>query len=491
MLKNKDNSDRTFKLIIVLAIVLVLILGAGWFWSMHKSRSVVIAPPPAVTSAPHPPQAATGGETKPPETLPEKASAPETPAKPDVIVHFDKTDEDFKKLMNRRKARYGLKDSVDMIVESDETLEVGGISVPMEEILEKIRLKSGQMVETDLGPTLSTLSEGDRIDRLYTQLKEKEKRFKELEKDLGNATAETPETEANLEEYNRLLEVVDKYYNYRNALSAIRDWELALESGDMREKLSQNADALAQQKKDLEQTLAAQLGLAAGQTPVEEQLLNALAESRARLKEIDDTLKTASGDITARTALVRERTALAERISALEKYEKTLVKIDKIRALMARTDPEAKAEIEADLKSLRLSADELEDMLTDRLLPDEKTDAYGIYVVRPGDNIWNIHFEFLKENFKYRGITLSPVADEPDERGVSSGVGKILKFAEGMVYIYNIREHRLADDANIIQPLSKIIVFNMARAIELIKKIDYEDIKHIQFDGETLWLPSE
>lgn len=491
MLKNKDNSDRTFKVIIVLAIVLVLILGAGWFWSMHKSRSVVIAPPPAVTSAPHLPQAATGGETKPPETLPEKASAPETPAKPDVIVHFDKTDEDFKKLMNRRKARYGLKDSVDMIVESDETLEVGGISVPMEEILEKIRLKSGQMVETDLGPTLSTLSEGDRIDRLYTQLKEKEKRFKELEKDLGNATAETPETEANLEEYNRLLEVVDKYYNYRNALSAIRDWELALESGDMREKLSQNADALAQQKKDLEQTLAAQLGLAAGQTPVEEQLLNALAESRARLKEIDDTLKTASGDITARTALVRERTALAERISALEKYEKTLVKIDKIRALMARTDPEAKAEIEADLKSLRISADELEDMLTDRLLPDEKTDAYGIYVVRPGDNIWNIHFQFLKENFKYRGITLSPVADEPDERGVSSGVGKILKFAEGMVYIYNIREHRLADDANIIQPLSKIIVFNMARAIELIKKIDYEDIKHIQFDGETLWLPSE
>lgn len=490
MLKNKDNSDRTFKVIIVLAILLVLILGAGWFWSMHKSRSLVIGPPPAVTTAPLPSQSVTGGETKTPETLPETGSTPETPAKPDIVVHFDKSDEDFKKLMNRRKAKYGLKESVDMIVESDETLEVGGISVPMEEILEKIRLKSGQMVETDLGPTLSTLGEGDRIDRLYTQLKEKEKRFKELENDLGNALAETPETEAKREEYNRLREVVDDYYNYRDALSAIRDWELTLESGDLREKLSRNADVLVQQKKDLERTLAAQLGLTAGQTPVEEQLMNALTESRTRLKEIDNILKTPPEDITARTALVRERTALAERISALEKYEATLARIDKIRTLLAQTDPEAKAEIEANLKSLRTRADELEDALTDRLLPDEKTDAYGIYVVRPDDNIWNIHFQFLKENFKHRGITLSPVADEPDERGVSSGVGKILKFAEGLVYIYNIREHRLADDANIIQPLSKIIVFNMAKAIELIKKIDYEDIKHIQFDGETLWLPS-
>ena len=69
-------------------------------------------------------------------------------------------------------------------------------------------------------------------------------------------------------------------------------------------------------------------------------------------------------------------------------------------------------------------------------------------------------------------------------------MGKILKFAEGMVYIYNLREHRLAEDINIIHPMSKIIVFNMAKAIELIKQINYEDIKHIQFDGETLWLPS-
>ena len=69
-------------------------------------------------------------------------------------------------------------------------------------------------------------------------------------------------------------------------------------------------------------------------------------------------------------------------------------------------------------------------------------------------------------------------------------MGKILKFAEGMVYIYNLRERRLAEDINIIQPMTKIIVFNMAKAIELIKQVSYEDIRKIQYDGETLWLPS-
>jgi hypothetical protein len=59
-----------------------------------------------------------------------------------------------------------------------------------------------------------------------------------------------------------------------------------------------------------------------------------------------------------------------------------------------------------------------------------------------------------------------------------------------MVYIYNLQEQQLEDNIDIIHPLSKIIVFNMARAIELIREIDQEDIKHIQFDGETLWLPA-
>jgi len=36
--------------------------------------------------------------------------------------------------------------------------------------------------------------------------------------------------------------------------------------------------------------------------------------------------------------------------------------------------------------------------------------VYGIYVVQPGDNIWNIHFHILKEYYQSRGINISPIA---------------------------------------------------------------------------------
>ena len=50
------------------------------------------------------------------------AGGPEPARKPEAVVRYDITDEDFKALMSRRKARFGLKDSVDMIVESGETV---------------------------------------------------------------------------------------------------------------------------------------------------------------------------------------------------------------------------------------------------------------------------------------------------------------------------------------------------------------------------------
>ncbi|MBN1931948.1 MAG: hypothetical protein JW786_10120 [Desulfobacterales bacterium] len=122
---------------------------------------------------------------------------------------------------------------------------------------------------------------------------------------------------------------------------------------------------------------------------------------------------------------------------------------------------------------------------------DEKLEAYGIHVVQPRDNIWNIHFKFLKNYFDRRGIALSPLADEPDIRGLSSGVGKILKFSENMVYIYNLREHQLDVNLNLIHPLSKIVVFNMGQVLSLLNDIDYTHVNRIQFDGETLWIPAE
>ncbi len=121
--------------------------------------------------------------------------------------------------------------------------------------------------------------------------------------------------------------------------------------------------------------------------------------------------------------------------------------------------------------------------------PDE-TEDYGIYIVQSTDNIWNIHFKLLMNYFAKKGVNLSPRADEPSQ-GQSSGVGKLLKFSEKMVYIYNLKDKKIDSGIHQIQPLSKIVVYNMKEIFELLEQIDYEEINSIQFDGDTIWLPAE
>ena len=121
----------------------------------------------------------------------------------------------------------------------------------------------------------------------------------------------------------------------------------------------------------------------------------------------------------------------------------------------------------------------------------EEPEEFGIHVVQPDENIWDIHFNLLKDYFDGKGIEVSPLADEPDKRGYSSGVGKILKFSENLVYIYNVRERKLEPNLDLIYPLSKIVIYNMGSVFGLLDRINYDDVKRIHFDGETLWLPPE
>lgn len=137
----------------------------------------------------------------------------------------------------------------------------------------------------------------------------------------------------------------------------------------------------------------------------------------------------------------------------------------------------------------------LGEIAEENLSPDGRslvpiTESYGIYVVQPGDNIWNIHFRFLSDYFNRQGVSLSPVADEPLQGGLSSGVGKLLKFSENVVYIYNIKDKQFSENLDLIEPHSKIVVYKMDRVFAFLEQVDYEHIDRIRFDGDTLWVTS-
>jgi hypothetical protein len=124
---------------------------------------------------------------------------------------------------------------------------------------------------------------------------------------------------------------------------------------------------------------------------------------------------------------------------------------------------------------------------------EEKEDLgeYGVYVVRSGDNIWNVHFTILKEYFETKNITISSSSDEPSGSGYSSGIGKLLKFSENMVLIYNLKEKRVDTDLSMIHQLSKIVVYNMVEVFSLLDRIDVQNIDHLDFDGRTIWIPAD
>ncbi|MFO8085203.1 MAG: hypothetical protein R6U27_12895 [Desulfobacterales bacterium] len=132
----------------------------------------------------------------------------------------------------------------------------------------------------------------------------------------------------------------------------------------------------------------------------------------------------------------------------------------------------------------------IEESLSDKAL-EEDVDVFGVYVVKPNDNLWNIHFRFLRNYFERKNILLTPMADKPDEKGLSSGVGKILKFSEKIVYIYNIRDRKLYVDLNLLYPRNEIVIFHMEEVFSLLDQIDLQNVDSIQFDGQNLWIPAK
>lgn len=115
---------------------------------------------------------------------------------------------------------------------------------------------------------------------------------------------------------------------------------------------------------------------------------------------------------------------------------------------------------------------------------------YGLYIVKEKDNLWDIHFRLLKELFNNKGIKLSSKADEPDKKGYSSGVGKILKFSEAMVSIYSLDTGAISFDINNIEPSGKVVIYKMNEIESLLKDITLKEIENVVFDGRNIWIES-
>ncbi len=364
--------------VVIFVVLVVLLLAGVWYWfSRHNATQRAAAPA-------RQPQAAAqnqGAASPQPQKITQPVPSP-------AVIDLDdlQNNAQARSLMDRRKQQYGVDAGVDAIVKSDESIKLGGITIPMSEILEKIRIKKGDVIEKNLDE--SPEQRRSRLRKLF---------------------------------YKRLSQAEEAYRRLKQQL----------------------AETDVSSKPELHAKLS------------------------RRLAELEDTLKR------------------CDRLKAIN------ARIEALRGEIETLSGGAREAARAKLKSLLKERDALEADLRKQVMPSDGVEAYGVYVVRPGDNIWNIHFLFLRDYFARKGITLSPRSDEPDPRGYSSGVGKILKFSEKMVYIYNIRQHKLDVNLNLIHPRSKIVVFNMAEALSLLDQIDYRNVKHIRFDGETLWIPAE
>ena len=138
----------------------------------------------------------------------------------------------------------------------------------------------------------------------------------------------------------------------------------------------------------------------------------------------------------------------------------------------------------------KLVVEQQKRILDKPLGPKEKqVSAWGVYLVRPGDNLWRIHYALLREYMRSKGVALPPHSDQPNHQGRSSGVGKILKFAEHMVGVYNLETGKMSHNLNLLEPGEKVVVFNLSEIFGQLAKIDPHDLSGVMYDGRVLIFP--
>lgn len=137
----------------------------------------------------------------------------------------------------------------------------------------------------------------------------------------------------------------------------------------------------------------------------------------------------------------------------------------------------------------KLAVEQRGQLLDKPLGPDQKVAAWGVHLVRPGDNLWQIHYALLREYMVKRGVDLPANADQPTPQGRSSGVGKVLKFAEHMVGVYNLKTGHMDRNLNLLEPGEKVVVFNLSEIFEQLARIEPADLDGVLYDGRVLLFP--
>lgn len=106
---------------------------------------------------------------------------------------------------------------------------------------------------------------------------------------------------------------------------------------------------------------------------------------------------------------------------------------------------------------------------------------YAVRVVRPSENIWKIHFGIVREYLARRQVILPLNADQRLPGGRSSGVGRLLKFIESVVTVYNVNENRMEKNINVIYPDSIVIFFKISDLFKALDKLQSDDWKWLRY----------
>ncbi len=113
--------------------------------------------------------------------------------------------------------------------------------------------------------------------------------------------------------------------------------------------------------------------------------------------------------------------------------------------------------------------------------PQNERVYYGVRIVRPYENIWKIHFGVLQEYLARRQVILAKGADRPLAHGLSSGVGRLLKFIEAVVTVYDVDENRVEKDINLVHPHSAIVFFKITDLFTALDRMQPEDLKWLRY----------